>query len=84
LNQARNGANDFRTPPENGSKTPISGNPPEKRTESGTVESQNAPSDPELALIVRRWPDLPAEIRDTILRAVQRYTPNRPSKEIDP
>jgi hypothetical protein len=66
-----NGANDFRTPPEITSKTPISLNPTEKRTESGTVESQNAPCDPELALIQDRWPKLPEHIRAAVLALVR-------------
>ncbi|HSW01321.1 MAG TPA: hypothetical protein VLI39_14190 [Sedimentisphaerales bacterium] len=48
------------------SKTPIS----EKRgTESGTVDARNAAqTDPDLAQIVKTWPDLAASVRAEILR----------------
>jgi len=60
-----------RTPIDSASKTPISQNPPEKRTESGTVESENTPSDPDLALIQDRWPKLPEHIRAAVLALVR-------------
>ena len=51
-----------------GSRTPISEN---VCTESGTVESQKTPSDPDLALIEARWPTLPEHIRQAVLALVR-------------
>jgi len=47
------------------SKTPISET---RGTKSGTPKDASADCDPDLALIVRRWPVLPAEVREAILR----------------
>ncbi len=50
------------------SKTVIS---PDVRTESGTPDAQNTPLDPDLALIVDRWPNLPEPIRQAVLALVR-------------
>jgi hypothetical protein len=60
-----------RTPPISASKTPISENPHEKRAESGALESQNTPVDPDLALIQNRWPKLPEHIKAAVMALIQ-------------
>jgi hypothetical protein len=59
------------------SKTPVYQNPPEKRTESGTVDGENTPKDPELALIVERWPKLPEHIKAAVLALVRTSAENK-------
>jgi hypothetical protein len=49
-------------------KTAISEN---LRTESGTVESENTPLDPDLAKIVAAWPQLPEAVRSALLAIVR-------------
>ena len=54
--------------PVSASETPIS----EKRgTESGTPDAQNTPLEPDLALIVDRWPNLPEHIRQAVRALVR-------------
>jgi len=50
------------------SKTPIVS---PRGTESGTLDAQNTPSDPDLALIVDRWANLPEHIRQAVLVLVR-------------
>jgi hypothetical protein len=76
VKKALYGPGRIQTPPAGDSKTPISGNPPEKRTESGTLESQKPPSDPDLALIQDRWPKLLEHIKQAVL-ALVRTTPDK-------
>ncbi len=52
------------TPP----KTPISET---ERTKSGTPDAKKAPSDPDLALIEKRWPNLPEHIKAAVLALVR-------------
>jgi hypothetical protein len=69
-----NGPGRIQTPPTGDSKTPISGNPSEKRTESGTPKGENPPLDPDLALIQDRWPKLSEHIKAAIKALVQAHT----------
>ena len=50
------------------SKTSI---PQTERAESGALDGENRPKDPELALIVERWPKLPEHIRSAVLALVR-------------
>ena len=61
------GADESRTPSDSASKTAISGISQEKRAESGAVAGDLAPSDPDLAELIDRWPGLPKETRQAIL-----------------
>jgi len=63
-----------RTIPVSASKTPI---PQERGTESGTVEGEDTPKDPELALIVERWPKLSEHIRAAVLTLVRTSAENK-------
>ena len=56
-----------RTKPVSAQRELISG---ERGTESGTVEPEKQPSDPDLALIQDRWPKLPEHVRTAILALV--------------
>jgi hypothetical protein len=49
------------------SKTPISQDSPEKRTESGTQEGENPLTDRDLSLLIERWPKLHPATREHIL-----------------
>jgi hypothetical protein len=60
-----------RTIPVSVSKTPISET---RGTESGTPKGENAPSDPDLALIQNRWPGLPEHIKAAVKALVQTHT----------
>ncbi|MHC4517705.1 MAG: hypothetical protein ACYTAS_03880 [Planctomycetota bacterium] len=55
-------------PPLARSKTLIS---QERGTESGTVDVNKTPEDPDLALIVERWPSLPEHIKEAVLALVR-------------
>jgi len=61
------------------SKTPISKT---RGTESGTLKDDSADSDPDLALIVRRWPGLPAEVRAAVVKIIQAHTLPQDRREI--
>lgn len=50
------------------SKTPISG---EGGAKSGAHDAPKVPADPDLALIVDRWPNLPEPIRQAVLALVR-------------
>jgi hypothetical protein len=52
-------------------KTAIS---PSEGAQSGALESEKPPADLDLALIVDRWPDLPAHIRQAVLALVRAHT----------
>ena len=53
-------------------KTPIS---PKRGTESGTLAARNAAqTDPDLALIVAHWFDLPDKVKAQIVKAVEPYS----------
>ena len=41
------------------------------RTESGTVDGEKTPSDPDLAQVVEAWPQLPEAIRAAVLAIVR-------------
>ena len=56
------------------SKTAI---PQTERAESGAVDGEKAPSDPELALIVDRWPKLPEHIKQAVLALVRTHEDTR-------
>jgi hypothetical protein len=43
------------------------------RTESGTVDAPKTPSDPDLALIQERWPDLPAHVKATVMALIRTH-----------
>jgi hypothetical protein len=49
-------------------KTPISET---VRTESGTIDGEKAPLDPDLAKIVAAWPGLPPAVRSAVLAIVR-------------
>ena len=61
-----------RTKPISASETPTS---QERGTESGTLDAPKTPSDPDLDLIVTRWPGLPEHVRAAILTLVQGQKP---------
>jgi len=50
------------------SRTPISENPRQSGTESGTLKDDSALLDPDLARLIEEWPELPAGVREEILR----------------
>jgi hypothetical protein len=56
----------IRPPFDSASKTAISENPPEKRTDSGTVDCEEVPLDPDLAKIIIAWPQLSKDIRAAV------------------
>jgi hypothetical protein len=61
-------------PPLAGSKRPISENSSESGTDSGTLDGESADSDdsdPDLQLVIQRWPGLAPELRAAIVRMVK-------------
>jgi hypothetical protein len=46
----------------------------ENSTQGGTPKGENTPLDPELALILDRWPNLPEHIRQAVLTLVRAST----------
>jgi hypothetical protein len=63
-------ADESRTPFVSASRTPISENCGESGAESGARSDDLTPSDPDLAYLIDRWPDLPKETRRAILALV--------------
>jgi len=59
----------IRPPFDTASKTAISENPPENRTESGIANGEKAPLGPDLAKIIMAWPQLAKHIHAAFLRS---------------
>jgi len=68
-------------PPLEHSKTAISTSGGAK---SGAPDAPNAPHDPDLVLVVERWPELPAPVKAGILAMVQAYVSQQPSADAPP
>ena len=58
----------IRAKPVSAQRQLISG---ERGTESGTVEPERQPSDPDLALIQDRWPKLSEQVNQAVLALVR-------------
>jgi len=52
-------------------KTPIS---EAERTESGTIDAEKAPPDPDLTLITQCWPSLPKHVKAAVVTLIQSTT----------
>jgi hypothetical protein len=61
----------IRTKPDSTPKTQILQDKPEMRTESGTPSGENAPPDPDLALLVERWPKLHPAVKEQIMATIR-------------